>query len=186
MLPFVIPFLVSGPDYTFQNNAGRWRRQQRGDELEAPWVSPCQWTAGFARRCESQCRQDWTALPMIRSVNFKHAVETGNTMVTVPVWRKRGSGLKPSAEEYVAMAQKLCEVLWHGHIRYGSIKVPLNGDNTIASRRRSQQNREITCQTYRLPYWPLPWHPTSAAFDGPYALGSTCQLWRLFVLYNTS
>ena len=51
-------------------------------------------------------------------------------MVTVPVWWKRGSGLKPSAEEYVAMAQKLCQVLWQGHVRYGNIRVPLNGDTT--------------------------------------------------------
>ena len=130
VLPFVIPFMVSGPDYTFHSNDRRWRRQQRGEELEAPWVSACKWTAGFARRCESQCRQDWTALPIIRSVNFRHAVETGNTMVTVPVWWKRGSGLKPSAEEYVAMAQKLCQVLWQGHVRYGNIRVPLNGDTT--------------------------------------------------------
>ena len=130
VLPFVIPFMVSGPDYVFHNNDQRWRRQRRGDELEAPWVSACKFTAAFARRCESQCRQDWTALPIIRTVNFKYAVETGNTMTTVPLWWRRGSPVQPSAKEYVTMAKRLCETLWNGHIRYGNIKVPLNGDTT--------------------------------------------------------
>ena len=124
VLPFVIPFMVSGPDYAFHDHDSRWRRRDKPDMLTAPWVSANQFTAGFARRCESQCRQDWNALPIIRSVNFKYAVETGNTMVTVPQWWTRGSAVRLSAKEHVQMAKKLCHVLWHGFIRYGNIKVP--------------------------------------------------------------
>ena len=38
ILPFVIPFLVSGPDYIFYNKRVRWRRKDMEDEPEAPWV----------------------------------------------------------------------------------------------------------------------------------------------------
>ena len=131
ILPFVMPFMVSGPDFDFHNKAPkRWRRKDNGKDLEAPWVSPQKFCAGFARRCESQCRHDWTALPIIRSVCFRWAVETGNTMVSVPTWWKRGSAMDPSAKQPSQMAKRLCEVLWSGHIRYGNIKVPLNGDTT--------------------------------------------------------
>ena len=43
--------------------------------LRAPWVSASRFLQGFARRCESQCRQDWTALPVMRTVTFKYLVE---------------------------------------------------------------------------------------------------------------
>ena len=51
-------------------------------------------------------------------------------MVTAPMWWKRGSAVQLSAQEHSQMVQKLCDVLWNGHIRYGNIKVPLNGDTT--------------------------------------------------------
>ena len=132
VLPFVIPFMVSGPDYSFYEKTNRWRRRDdpRWEEAVAPLVTASKFTAAFARRCESQCRQDWNALPIIRSVNFRYAVETGNTVVSVPLWWKRGSAVQLSAQEHANMVKKLCEVLWNGHIRYGNIKVPLNGDTT--------------------------------------------------------
>ena len=84
ILPFVMPFMVSGPDYEFHNKTNRWRRRDVPGMPVAPLVSAAKFTAAFARRCESQCRQDWNALPIIRSVNFRYAVETGITLVTVP------------------------------------------------------------------------------------------------------
>jgi len=130
VLPFVIPFMVSGPDYSFHEKTNRWRRRDDPRWAVAPLVSASTFTAAFARRCESQCRQDWNALPIIRSVNFRYTVETGNTMVSVPMWWKRGSAVQLSAQEHANMVKKLCETLWNGHIRYGNIKVPLNGDTT--------------------------------------------------------
>ena len=102
ILPFVIPFMVSGPDYSFHEKTNRWRRRDdpRSPNQIAPLVSANKFTSAFARRCESQCRQDWNALPIIRSVNFRYAVETGNTMVSVPLWWKRGSAVQLSAQEH--------------------------------------------------------------------------------------
>ena len=65
VLPFVIPRMVSGPDY---DPLRRWRR--RCDD--APHVSVQSFVAGFARRVEASCRVDWSALPMMRSVACKH------------------------------------------------------------------------------------------------------------------
>ena len=84
ILPFVIPYMVSGPDYTFFEQATRWRRRDVGGYLPAPWVTAAKFTTGFARRCESQCRQDWSALPIIRSVNFKYMVETMGSLCSIP------------------------------------------------------------------------------------------------------
>ena len=79
ILPFVIPYMVSGPDFEFGNITRRWRRGSLGDKdserfLPAPWVSASKFVAGFARRVESQCRRDWNALPIMRTVVFKYMV----------------------------------------------------------------------------------------------------------------
>ena len=68
VLPFVIPRMVSGPDYDPED---RWRRR----EADAPWVTPLEFTRGFARRVEAQCRNDWSAVPILRSVFFKYQAE---------------------------------------------------------------------------------------------------------------
>ena len=68
ILPFVIPRMVSGPDY---DPLDRWRRR----EADAPLVTPMEFTRGFARRVEAQCRNDWNAVPILRSVFFKHQAE---------------------------------------------------------------------------------------------------------------
>ena len=60
VLPFVIPRMVSGPDF-FPHC--RWRRAEND-----PWVSPMEFSSGFSRRVEASCRKDWNALPIIRSL----------------------------------------------------------------------------------------------------------------------
>jgi hypothetical protein len=130
ILPFVIPYMVSGPDFTFYENSSRWRRKDKGGHLQAPWVSPATFMAGFARRCESQCRQDWCALPIMRSVCFKYYVETGGSLCSAPFKGRRGSATNTTADEWIKMAKKLCETLQKGQVRYGNVRVPLNGDTT--------------------------------------------------------
>jgi hypothetical protein len=71
ILPFVIPFMVSGPDFEFATGKLRWRRKDFGDHLEAPWVSASTFLAGFARRCESQCRRDWIIRGFMEAFNVK-------------------------------------------------------------------------------------------------------------------
>ena len=92
VLPFVVPRMVSGPDYYPDR---RWRRPN-----EAPIVTPREFTAGFARRAEAQCRTSWDALPIVRSVAYKFAAE--HTMSTVvPFFGKKNAALNTSASEYV-------------------------------------------------------------------------------------
>ena len=55
-------------------------------------MTSAEFTRGFARRVESQCRNDWTALPIVRGVHFKFQAE--HTMSTVaPFLGKRGEQL---------------------------------------------------------------------------------------------
>ena len=57
-LPFVIPRMVSGPDF-FPDRP--WRRT----EPDAAKVRPAQFCAAFARRVEAPCRCDFTGLPVL-------------------------------------------------------------------------------------------------------------------------
>jgi len=100
VLPFVLPRMVSGPDYYPDK---RWRRH--GD---APIVTPREFTAGFARRAEAQCRTSWDALPIVRSVTYKFTAE--HTMSTVvPFYGRKNSPLNTSSSELVkARPGKAC------------------------------------------------------------------------------
>ena len=59
VMPFVMPRMVSGPDYHHED---RWRRKDEG----SPYVSVQDFTAGFCRRIEAPCRTDWTATSIVR------------------------------------------------------------------------------------------------------------------------
>ena len=129
ILPFVIPFMVSGPDYAFYQAKKRGRRGTEDDPY-ALWVSPLRFVAAVARRCESQMKRDWCALPIMRSICFKHAVETDSSSCLFHFARPQGGPAELKATKYAAMVKKLYETLWKGHVRYGNIRVPLNGDVT--------------------------------------------------------
>ena len=113
IMPFVIPRMVSGPDFDPEK---RWRRDK-----EAAIVDPSVFCAGFARRVEASCRTDWSALPIVRTVTFKWVAE--HTMATLaPFSGKRGSATQTSAETYVRAAQNLFKHLHSGYTG----KIPLN------------------------------------------------------------
>ena len=96
VLPFVVPRMVSGPDYYPDR---RWRRH-----ADAPLVTPREFTSGFARRAEAQCRTSWDALPIVRSVAYKFTAE--HTMSTiVPFFGKKNTALDTSASEYVKVGE---------------------------------------------------------------------------------
>ena len=102
ILPFVIPYMVSGPDF-FPGR--RWRRL---DEY-APWVSPQMFAAHFGRRAEAQCRTDWTALPIIRSVAYKWTAE--HTMSVLHDFRgRKGEATKTGTQDLIKAAQNLYHV----------------------------------------------------------------------------
>ena len=101
-LPFVIPRMVSGPDYP---NKERWRR----NFADAPQVSPTEFLRGFARRIEGQVRSDFTALPIVRSTWFQYTVEHLGSMLG-PMKAKPGETQSELANEYVDAARIL---YWH-------------------------------------------------------------------------
>ena len=122
VLPFVIPYLVSGPDY-FPDQ--RWRRKFKDSAI----VSPQEFAAGFGRRVEAQCRTDWAAVPIIRSVAFKWAAE--HTMSTVTsFFGRRGAATDTSAAAWIEAAQTLYEKLHTGFTGTGVHRVPIAGDTT--------------------------------------------------------
>ena len=96
ILPFVIPRMVSGPDFR-QEDAQPWRRQRYSD---APRVHPMRFCAGFARRAEACCRTDWSALPIFRSVAHKYMAENISSLVGTFVG-KRGYTAETDASDFV-------------------------------------------------------------------------------------
>ena len=100
VFPFVIPRMVSGPDFDPQN---KWRRRP-----DAPFVTSQEFTRGVARRVEAQCRNDWLFMPSIRSVDFIHTAE--HTMSTVSHFSgKRGAPSETRANEMVPEVRKCNE-----------------------------------------------------------------------------
>ena len=125
VMPFVIPRRVSGPDFR-EETADPWRRQRFSD---APLISVNRFVAGFARRAEAACRADWTALPIMRSVAYKHTAE--HTMALIRHFRgRRGWTAGTDAARFVEAAQGLYRHLHHGYIRRGVSRVPIAGDTT--------------------------------------------------------
>ena len=120
VMPFVIPYMVSGPDF---NPAKRWRRNFE----TAPWVSPRAFATSFGRRVEAQCRTDWTALPLVRSVVFQWEAE--HTMSAVTRFTgKLGSATDTYASALIAAAQTLYDKLHNGFVGTGVHRVPIAGD----------------------------------------------------------
>jgi len=121
ILPFVIPYMVSGPDF-FPDK--RWRRSSHEN---APWVSPQMFAASFAQRVEAQCRVDWAALPIVRSVAFKWMAE--HTMSTLSAFGGRlGNASDTSSAAMIKAAQNLYHTLHNGFIGSGVHRVPVAGD----------------------------------------------------------
>ena len=96
VLPFVIPRMVSGPDFDVRN---RWRRTFD----DAPVVTARDFAAGFIRRAEAQCRLDWTALSIVRGATFAYTAE--HTMgILTPFCGHRQNPSEHSADAYIAAA----------------------------------------------------------------------------------
>ena len=75
--------------------------------------------AGIARRAESQCRNDWTAVPLMRHVEFVWTAE--HTMSTLsPSEGRAGSALNAEVADKITALQKLYDTLWHGSVGTGS------------------------------------------------------------------
>ena len=109
-LPFVFPHVCGGPDFFMQKRSRR--------SPDAPQVGFQEWVAGMARRAESQFRNDWTALPMMRHVLTVWQSE--HTLSTLGVHEGgAGSALQASVSDKIAALVKLYEVLQNGSVGTG-------------------------------------------------------------------
>ena len=122
IMPFVIPRMVSGPDFA---PAQKWRRL-----VNSPTVTPQEFNRGMARRVEGQIKNDPTALSIIRSVCYKWSVEHASDMI-VPYIGDRSRPGSVIATELVQAAQVLYRALWNGTITDSKgKKLPIGGDTT--------------------------------------------------------
>ena len=88
----------------------------------------------------------------MRTVTFKYLAETGGALSTVPFLRGRNGAADTSAASYIEDAKVLYEKLWHGHQRFGNLKVPIAGDTTrlqFAEGLTARQRRMARAQKYR-------------------------------------
>ena len=122
ILPFVMPYMASGPDY---HPHQRWRRNFEG----VPFVSPEVFAATFGRRVEWQCRADRAALPIIRSIAFQWKAE--HTMaLPMRLYGVSGAATKTASKVFTDAAQSLYAKLRTGFMRTGAHRIPIAGDMT--------------------------------------------------------
>ena len=109
-LPFVFPQVCGGPDF--------WLHKRTRRPPDAPQVGFQEWVAGMARRAESQFRNDWTAVPMMRHVltvwQSEHTLSTLSAHEGGP-----GSALQAEVSDKVVALQYLCDVLQKGCVGRG-------------------------------------------------------------------
>ena len=123
ILPFVFPRMCSGPD--FNPDKLKWHRSDSSAE-----VTPVEFTKAMARRVEGQIRNDFAAVPIIRSVCYKWMIEHASTMI-IPFCGQRDRPGSIIASDLMKAAQKLCETLQKGTITLQSgKKIPVAGDTT--------------------------------------------------------
>ena len=96
--------MVSGPDYDPEN---KWRRKP-----ESAVVTSKEFTRGFARRVEGLCRNDWTALPAMRSVDFSFTAQHTMSLVA-PFTGKRDTPAAARAK-LVQAAKRLYSTISSG------------------------------------------------------------------------
>ena len=84
----------------------------------------------MARRIEGQIRNDFAAIPIIRSVCYKWMVEHSSAMI-IPFYGQRERPGSIIAHELIEAAQGLCQTLQQGTVTLKSgKKIPVAGDTT--------------------------------------------------------
>ena len=84
---------------------------------------------GFARRVENQCRGDWTALPIFRSIWYQYTAYISHAALQRGPHDRRRSGGVDVATSITAM-QHLAEKLEQGFVGRGVLRIPVAGDIT--------------------------------------------------------
>ena len=94
----VIPRMVSGPDLP-------WRPRFRRSEQHAG-VNFTTFLQGFAKRVENQCRSDFTALPIIRSVWYRFMAQERSFAGDAFRVRRNGTQEESATEHVIAMRRQ--------------------------------------------------------------------------------
>ena len=141
VLPFTFPYMTGGPEYFNRSEESRRNFQfdPVGEYYEqfnltrlpgCPKVSSLSWTRAMAHRVEAQILADWTAIPIMRNLAFRHQMYVRPSL-------KFQHGIE-TADALAAQARELCDAacqlyhkLWHGFTqsRTGT-KRYINGDIT--------------------------------------------------------
>ena len=97
----------------------------------SPEVPSRLWTAGVARRIEAQIQADWTAIPALRNLDFRHSMYRSPSL-KFQTGIETADALATQAREYAAAATNLYKHhLWHGYqISRTGRKQFINGDIT--------------------------------------------------------
>ena len=123
-MPFTIPRLISGPDFF----PGEREKPDAEDGLPLrPTMSPTAFLNAFARRSESQCRADWTALPIFRSLWYNFMAYTGHG-ISAKVPGQSRAGARIEVTEHIRAMQHLAVALEKGTVGKGVCKMPVGGD----------------------------------------------------------
>ena len=154
VFPFTFPYMVGGPEYfsreedsrrafTFPMTGDFYENFGIADLPSCAKVPSKQWTAGVARRIEAQIQADWTAIPALRNLDFRHSMYSSPSLkFQTQVETEDTRALQ--ARELCDAARHLYEHhLWHGYqISRSRRKQYINGDT------RATANARLTA--YRL------------------------------------
>ena len=83
-----------------------------------------------------------------------------------------GSAANTAAGEWIKMAKKLCETLQKGHVRYGNIRVPLNGDTTRLALAEGLSPQERSLAEHGVQGRVFPRHSSYPSGHGDTAIGA--------------
>jgi len=142
VFPFTLPYMVGGPEYFSRSDDSRraFTYAPSGEYYEQfglPSLPACAkvdsrlWTAGIARRIEAQLQADWSLIPALRNLDFRHSMYAGSSL-KFQTRVETADSLAAQARDYCEAAKNLYQHhLWHGYqlTRTGR-KQYINGDIT--------------------------------------------------------
>ena len=145
VFPFTFPYMVGGPEHFSRNEDSRrsFTYPVTGpfyEQFELTALPECAkvpsrlWTAGVARRIEAQIQADWTLIPSLRNLDFRHAMYASSSL-KFQAQVETADSLAAQARDYCEAARNLYQHhLWHGYqISRTGRKQYINGDITKLS-----------------------------------------------------
>ena len=142
VFPFTFPYMVGGPEYFSRSEDSRraFTYDPVGEYYEqfaltgmphCVKVPSRLWTAGVARRIEAQIQADWSTIPALRNLDFRHAMYASPSL-KFQTKVETADSLAAQARDYCDAARNLYQHhLWHGfQLSRTGRKQYINGDIT--------------------------------------------------------